>query len=134
MQKQDTVLREAIPASMKLAATIRFLSTGSNYADLQHLFRIHKSTLSKFIPEVCEALYKQLKDNHLKVWYIFLYKWYNMCATVCQNMMHQFRYCCCCNFVISLAQNLNKSCPSDVGWYVADEMWVATVPLDLVLY
>ena len=67
IQKQDTVLREAIPASMKLAATIRFLSTGSNYADLQHLFRIHKSTLSKFIPEVCEALYKQLKDNYLKV-------------------------------------------------------------------
>ena len=50
-------MRDPIPARVKLAATIRFLSTGANYADLQHVFRIHKSTLSTFIPDVCKAIY-----------------------------------------------------------------------------
>ena len=35
--------------------------------DLQHLFRIHESTFSKFIPEVCESIYNNLKDKYLKV-------------------------------------------------------------------
>ena len=69
--KQDTVMRESIPPKIKLAATIRFLSTGASYADLQYQFRIHKSTLSRIVPEVCEAVYKQLKDNFLKVRIIF---------------------------------------------------------------
>ena len=34
-QKQNTVMRDAIPASLKLAVTIRYLSTGASYADLQ---------------------------------------------------------------------------------------------------
>ena len=67
IQGDDTTLREAIPASLKLAATIRFLATGCTYTQLQYPFRVHKSTLSKFIPEVCEALYNKLKDKHLKV-------------------------------------------------------------------
>ena len=67
IQKQDTVMRASIPPKIKLAATIRFLSTGANYADLQYQFRIHKSTLTHIIPEVCEAIYKRLKDNFLKV-------------------------------------------------------------------
>ena len=67
IQKQNTKLHEAIPAKVELAATISFLVTGSNYADLQYILRVHKSTISRFIPEVCEALYNQLKDEHLKV-------------------------------------------------------------------
>ena len=60
IQKQNAHLHDAIPAKIKLAATLRFLATGSNYADLQHLFRVHKSTLSQFTPKVCEALYEKL--------------------------------------------------------------------------
>ena len=67
IEKETTILRDPIPSALKLAATILYLSTGSNYADLQHLFRIHKSTLSKFIPEVCEAIFRRLKDNYLQV-------------------------------------------------------------------
>ena len=52
---------DTIPATVKLAAAIRFLSAGVNYADLQHVFRIHKSALSKSIPDVCEAIYTCLK-------------------------------------------------------------------------
>ena len=67
IQKETTNMHEPIPAEMKLAATLRFLSTGANYADLQHIFRIHKSTLSRIIPEVCDAIYMNLKDR----WCIF---------------------------------------------------------------
>ena len=65
--KQDTNMREAIPPKIKLAATLRFLSTGATYSDLQFEFRVHKSTLGKFIPEVCEVIYKRLKDDYMKV-------------------------------------------------------------------
>ena len=34
IQKQNTHLRDGIPAEIKLAAMPRFLATGSNYADL----------------------------------------------------------------------------------------------------
>ena len=67
IQRKTTVLHEPIPAKIKLAATLKYLSTGMNYSDLQHLFRIHKSTLSQFIPNVCEAIYSQLRDKYLKV-------------------------------------------------------------------
>ena len=67
IQKQTTVLREPIQAKVKLAATLHFLSSGVNYTDLQYIFRIHKSTLSQFIPEVCEAIYNRLRENYMKV-------------------------------------------------------------------
>ena len=65
--KENTVMRAAVPAKIKLAATLRFLATGSTYADLQYTFRIHKSTLSAIIPEVCDAIYARLKGEYLKV-------------------------------------------------------------------
>ena len=65
--KENTVMRDAIPAKVKLAATLRYLATGASHSDLQYSFRIHKSTISRFIPEVCYAIYETLKDTHLKV-------------------------------------------------------------------
>ena len=38
IQKQITVLREPIAAKIKLAATLKFLSSGMNYVELQYLF------------------------------------------------------------------------------------------------
>ena len=66
IQKQNTHLRDVSPAKIKVA-TLHFLATGSNYADVQHLFRVHKSTLSQFLSKVCEVLYQKLKDEYLKV-------------------------------------------------------------------
>ena len=65
--KQNTVMRDALSPSIKLAATIRFLVTGASYTDLQHLFRINKSTLARIIPEVCSAIYENLKDQYMQV-------------------------------------------------------------------
>ena len=64
--KQNTTMRESIPPKLKLAVTIRFLSTGESYKSLQFQYRIHNSTLSLFIPDVCEAIYKRMKEKYLK--------------------------------------------------------------------
>ncbi|XP_057299342.1 uncharacterized protein LOC130629968 [Hydractinia symbiolongicarpus] len=66
IEKKTTHLRDPIPAKVKVAATLKFLSCGINYVELQYLFRVHKSNLSQFIPEVCEAIYMQLKEKYLK--------------------------------------------------------------------
>ena len=71
---QNTHLRESIPATVKLAATIRFLDTGENHSDLQYQFWVHQSTLGQFIPEVCDAIFKKLKVTYMKVLYFVLYK------------------------------------------------------------
>lgn len=61
--KVDTNWRLALPVKEKLALTLRFLATGDSYASLSYLFKISKSAISKFVPEVCEALIDVLKDN-----------------------------------------------------------------------
>ena len=59
--------KKTIPPKVKLAATLRFLSPGVTYIDdLQHFFRVHKScTMAKYIPQVYQTTYNQLKEEHL---------------------------------------------------------------------
>lgn len=74
IKKQDTVMRAALSPGIRLAATIRFLATGASYTELQHIFRVHRSTLGKLIPEVCDGIYKSLKEQYLKVrFYVYLF-------------------------------------------------------------
>ena len=61
--KENTKVREPIPRRLKLAVTIHFLSTGELYKSLQFQFRIHNSTLSLFVPEVCQAIFNRLKEK-----------------------------------------------------------------------
>ncbi|XP_015905945.1 uncharacterized protein [Parasteatoda tepidariorum] len=62
ISKQNTVMRDSIPAAERLAVTLRYLASGDSYSSLMFLFRIDKSTLSNFIPETCEAIYAALQD------------------------------------------------------------------------
>ncbi|XP_046409283.1 uncharacterized protein LOC124174234 [Ischnura elegans] len=66
ISKKDTVCRQCIPAKHKLAVTLRFLATGETYKSLQYSTRIAHNTISLFVPEVCTALYEDLKDDFLK--------------------------------------------------------------------
>ena len=59
-------MREAIPAHDKLCATLRFLASGASYKDLMYSFRIASSTISKFVPKVCNAIYCVLEEEYLK--------------------------------------------------------------------
>lgn len=65
--KQVTRFREPISASERLTVTLRYLATGESYRSLQYVFRIPHNTISGIIPEVCDALYKVLQPNYLKV-------------------------------------------------------------------
>jgi len=62
IQRSDTHLRMAIPAKTKLQTVLYFLATGCSLRTLTHLFRLGKSTISEFIPEVCIAIYDSLQD------------------------------------------------------------------------
>ena len=66
MSRVDTNYRDSIPALVRLALTLRFLGTGDSYANLMYLFRISKPSISKIIPEVCEAIVDALQE-HVKV-------------------------------------------------------------------
>lgn len=67
IEKQNTLMREAISAHEKLSLTLRFLASGPSYRDLAFSFRISASTISQIVPEVCCALYDMLKDECLNV-------------------------------------------------------------------
>ncbi|XP_034024730.1 protein ALP1-like [Thalassophryne amazonica] len=56
IEKQDTFRRKALEPGVKLAITIRFLATGDSYKSLMYNFRVHASTICKFIQPVCEAI------------------------------------------------------------------------------
>jgi hypothetical protein len=59
--KQDTILRNAISPHIRLAITLRYLSTGDSYASLSYTFRVSKQLIRKIVPEVCKELIKKLK-------------------------------------------------------------------------
>ena len=62
IMKQDTKFRETIPASVRLAVTLRFLASGDSFASLMYTFRISKQAISQIVPEVCEAIISALKQ------------------------------------------------------------------------
>lgn len=61
IEKRDTDFREAIPVKIRLAITLRFLSTGDSYRSLHYLFKISSQSISNIIAEVCLALNEVLK-------------------------------------------------------------------------
>ncbi|XP_050065032.1 uncharacterized protein LOC126553960 [Aphis gossypii] len=61
IQKKDTMMRTALPAKLKLELALRYLATGDSYKTLQYMYRVGKSSICEFIPEVFEAIYEALK-------------------------------------------------------------------------
>ena len=51
--RQATNYRAPVSVGEKLALTIRYLATGESYSSLSCQFRVGRSTISKFLPEVC---------------------------------------------------------------------------------
>ena len=60
-------MRRAIPVDERLSLTLRFLATGHSYSDLEADFKIHRTTISGIISEVCQAIYDGLEDKYLKL-------------------------------------------------------------------
>ncbi|CAH1993153.1 unnamed protein product [Acanthoscelides obtectus] len=61
--KMDNHMRGALTPKLKMEVTLRYLATGDSFTSLQYLYRVPKSTISKFIPEVCEAISDSLKKS-----------------------------------------------------------------------
>lgn len=54
--EKDTFWRKALEPGMRLAITLRYLATGDSYRSLAYSFRTAHNTISKIIPETCEAI------------------------------------------------------------------------------
>jgi hypothetical protein len=61
-EKQDTVMRNAIPASQRRSATLRFLVTGQAFEN-QFANAIAPQTLSRIVLQTCEAIIWALNEN-----------------------------------------------------------------------
>ena len=66
LARQATNYRAPISVGEKLALTIRYLATGESYTSLSCQFRVGRSTISKFIPEVCRAIQNEFTREYLK--------------------------------------------------------------------
>lgn len=69
IQRENTLMRDAIPARVKLEITLVYLSSGISYRLLSIFFRISKASIIKIIPEVCNAINESLKE-FIKVSYL----------------------------------------------------------------
>lgn len=78
IQKTNTMMRDAIPAKIKLEICMTYLVTGVSYRWLQNHFRVSMSAISKFIPEVCIAISEELKDFIQVNIYLLLYSYKNL--------------------------------------------------------
>nr|CAH7759122.1 unnamed protein product [Callosobruchus chinensis] len=47
----NTLMRDAISATVKLGITLRYLATGDSFKSLEFLYRMPKSTISRFVSE-----------------------------------------------------------------------------------
>ena len=58
-------MRSPISAEEKLAITLRYLATGESLNSLKCQFRVHETTIRKFITPVCEAICKVLASDYM---------------------------------------------------------------------
>ena len=65
--KKTTMMRQPTDPAIKIAITLRFLATGESYGSLVYQFRVHSSTISKFIPVVCNKIYETFKGRFLRL-------------------------------------------------------------------
>lgn len=72
IQREDTVMREAISAKTKLQVALCYLVTGTSYRYLQAFYRVSRAAISLLIPEVMDAIFTYL-ENYLKVRTSFLH-------------------------------------------------------------
>ena len=66
LARQPTNYRAPISVGGTLALTIRYLATGESYTSLSCQFRVGRSTISKFLPEVCWAIQDEFTREYLR--------------------------------------------------------------------
>ena len=66
ISKENTRFRESVPASTRLAVTLRYLASGESQQSLSWSFRLGRTTVSKIVREACEAIWKALSPIYLR--------------------------------------------------------------------
>ena len=66
LARQATNYRAPISVGEKLTLTIRYLATGESYTSLSCQFRFGRSTISKFLPEICRAIQDEFTREYLR--------------------------------------------------------------------
>lgn len=88
ISKQDTICREALPAKLKLQITLRFLASGNSFKSLSYEFRVPSCSISKFVPEILDAVYEELKnfiEVSTNIFIFYLLSSYNQQLRVFKN-------------------------------------------------
>ena len=65
LRKSITNFRKPLEVRLKLAVTLRHLSTGESYTSLQYHWRVGRTTICKFVPQVCKAILKEFQQEFL---------------------------------------------------------------------
>lgn len=63
--KKNTNWRESVKTDIRLAVTLRFLTSGESYSSLHYQFRLGHSTIAKIVPQVCKAIIAEFEDEVL---------------------------------------------------------------------
>jgi hypothetical protein len=71
IEKQDTIMRKAIPASQRLSVTLRYLAFSMDLKYLKFMCAITPQTLEGIIMETSDAIIETLKDNVQVCMYLF---------------------------------------------------------------
>jgi hypothetical protein len=66
IQHQDTFMRKALEPGLRLAITLRYIATGDSYKSLEYGFRVANNSISRIVPETCEAIIQEFGDELLK--------------------------------------------------------------------
>jgi hypothetical protein len=66
IQREDTFMRKSLKPGLRLAITLRYLATGDSYKSLEYGFRVANNSISRIIPETCEAIIQEYQDELLK--------------------------------------------------------------------
>ena len=67
LTKPSTNFRDNIPVGLKLACTLRILATGDSLKSAHYTWRTGHSTISKFLPQVCQAIIDVYSPIYMKL-------------------------------------------------------------------
>ena len=63
LRKSITNFRKPLEVGLKLAVTLRDLSTEESYTSLQYHWRVGRSTICKFIPQICKSHFERISTR-----------------------------------------------------------------------
>jgi hypothetical protein len=66
IERKDTFFRKALEPGLRLALTLRYMATGDSYKSLEYGFRVSNNSISRIIPDTCEAIIAEYQDELLK--------------------------------------------------------------------